>query len=371
MTIRSIAFYLPQFHPIPENDAWWGEGFTEWRNVRRARPRFRGHYQPHVPGELGYYDLRDSDVRAAQAELARSHGVSAFCYYHYWFNGHRVLERPLDEVLATGKPDFPFMVCWANENWTRVWDGGPNQVLLEQHYDHDDDRRHIRSLLPVLADPRYLRQSGRPFLLIYRASALPDPRRTTDIWREEAQRAGLGDLLLGRVESHLGDRGDPRPLGFDVGVEFAPDIGRLPPLVQPPRLGRAMRRVLRPHSPFRMNTVHDYRALVDLALAKPDPEYPLFRCAAPGWDNSPRRDTGARIFRGADPEQFQRWFTALTTSAPADGLVFVNAWNEWAEGAHLEPDQRFGRGYLEAHREGMAAVLPGGSPTNRGAKGLS
>ena len=358
MTLRSVAFYLPQFHPIPENDAWWGEGFTEWHNVRKAVPRFRKHAQPHVPGELGYYDLRDPDTRAAQAELARAHGVGAFCYYHYWFNGRRVLEQPLSEVLASGEPYFPFMVCWANENWTRVWDGGADAVLLQQHYDHDDDRRHIQSLLPVLADPRYVRHEGKPVLLIYRASALPDPLRTTDIWREEVQRAGLGSLFLGRVESHLDDRGDPRPLGFDAGVEFAPDIARLPALVQPPKLGRAVRRVLRPHSPYRVNTVYDYADLVDLALAKPDPGYPVFRCATPGWDNSPRRAAGARIFRGADPAQFERWLTQLVASAPADGFVFVNAWNEWGEGAHLEPDQRFGRAYLEAHQRAMAAASP-------------
>ena len=356
MTVRSVAFYLPQFHPIPENDAWWGEGFTEWHNVRKARPRFRGHEQPQLPGELGYYDLREPEARHAQAELARAHGVSAFCYYHYWFNGRRVLERPLTEVLASAEPDFPFMICWANENWTRVWDGGPHEVLLQQQYDHDDDRRHIRALLPVLGDARYVRHDEKPVLLIYRASALPDPLRTTDIWREEVQRAGLGELFLGRVESHLGDRGDPRPLGFDAGVEFAPDIARLPARVQPPRVGRAVRRVLRPNSPYRVNTVYDYPALVDLALAKPDPGYPVFRCAAPGWDNSPRRSVGARIFRGADPSQFERWLTGLTASAPADGFVFVNAWNEWAEGAHLEPDQRFGRGYLEAHQRAMAAA---------------
>ena len=215
--VRSIAFYLPQFHPIPENDEWWGEGFTEWTNVRRARPLFPGHHQPELPGPLGFYDLRDSNVRDAQADLARSHGIDAFCYYHYWFGGRRLLERPFDEVLASGRPDLPFCLCWANEPWTRAWDGSDRKVLVHQDYSEDDDRRHISWLIEAFKDERYVRVDGKPLFLVYRADAMPDPAGTTRLWRDMADRAGLPGLFLCRVESrHEG--GDPAAVGFDASV---------------------------------------------------------------------------------------------------------------------------------------------------------
>src|SRR6266446_2869134 len=199
--VRVIAFYLPQFHPIPENDAWWGKGFTEWTNVTKARPLFRGHYQPHLPADLGFYDLRVAESREAQADLARQYGITGFCYYHYWFAGKRLLHRPFDEVLTSGRPDFPFCLCWANENWTRVWDGGGSEVLMEQTYSEQDDRAHIQALMPAFADTRYFRIDGRPLFLVYRTELLPEPARTADIWRSEVSKAGLGDLYLARVEN--------------------------------------------------------------------------------------------------------------------------------------------------------------------------
>jgi len=189
--IRAIALYLPQFHPVPENDEWWGRGFTEWRNVAKAKALFPGHYQPHLPADLGFYDLRLPEVREAQAELASQHGIHGFCYYHYWFNGRRILERPFNEVLESGKPDFPFCLCWANENWTRVWDGGERNVLLEQHYSFEDDLAHIRSLIPAFKDPRYIRINGKPLFLVYRTELLPDPAKTAALWQKEAIKAGL------------------------------------------------------------------------------------------------------------------------------------------------------------------------------------
>src|SRR5450755_1537677 len=219
--LRAIAFYLPQFHPVPENDEWWGAGFTEWRNVAKALPLFPGHHQPHVPADLGFYDLRVPEVREQQASLARQHGIHGFCYYHYWFNGRRILERPFNEVLASGKPDFPFCLCWANENWTRVWDGGEQNVLLQQHYSAQDDLAHIQALIPALADPRYIRINGRPLLLVYRTELLPEPARTAEIWRAEALRGGVGDLYLARVENFVSSV-DPASIGFDAAVEFAP-----------------------------------------------------------------------------------------------------------------------------------------------------
>ena len=191
---RLIAFFLPQYHPVPENCAWWGRGFTEWRNVAAAQPLFRNHYQPHLPADLGFYDLRLPEIRQAQAELARRYGIGAFCWYHYWFNGRRILERPFNETLASGQPDFPFCLCWANENWTRAWDGGSREILLEQNYSDEDDIAHFHALLPAWRDPRYLRQDGRPVFLVYAASKMPDPLRTTRRWRELARAHGLPGL---------------------------------------------------------------------------------------------------------------------------------------------------------------------------------
>ncbi len=210
--MRLIAFYLPQFHPIPENDRWWGKGFTEWTNVARARPLFQEHEQPRLPADLGFYDLRVPEVREAQAGLARAHGIHGFCYYHYWFGGKRLLERPLDEVLASGKPDFPFCVCWANESWTRRWDGGNDEMIVEQKHGPEDDRAFIESLLPMFRDKRYIRVNGRPLLLVYRVDLFPDARRTAGIWREATREAGLEEPYLVTVES-FANAADPQSIG--------------------------------------------------------------------------------------------------------------------------------------------------------------
>src|SRR5262245_51865075 len=213
---RVIAFYLPQYHPFPENDAWWGKGFTEWRNVTRARPQFPGHYQPHLPADLGFYDLRLPEIRVAQAELARQYGIDGFCYYHYWFNGKRLMERPFDEVLDSGRPDFPFCLCWPNENWNRAWDGHSREVIMAQSYSTEDHVRHARWLATAFRDPRYIRVDGRPLFLVYRATLIPEPRTMTAIFREEASKAGVGEIFLARVESQPVERGDPADLGFDA-----------------------------------------------------------------------------------------------------------------------------------------------------------
>ncbi|MEY2468326.1 MAG: hypothetical protein QOF21_1024 [Actinomycetota bacterium] len=352
--MRSLAFYLPQYHPIPENDAWWGRGFTEWANVARARPLFRGHYQPHLPADLGFYDLRLPEVRSKQAELARAAGLDGFCYYHYWFDGRPLLDRPFNEVLASGQPDFPFALCWANENWTRVWDGGDAEVLIAQRYSPDDDLAHIRALAPAFADPRYIRVDGRALFLVYRAEQLPDPRRTADIWRTEAQRLGVGDLYLCRVETER-TRRPPEEFGFDGAVSFQPDMTRMMRTRFEAWPRRIARRLLRPRSKFRRNTVMPYELLVAEALERlGDPtDYTRFPCVTPSWDNWPRRQAGnAWLFRDATPDAYERWLTEVVARRPArrgdDDLVFINGWNEWAEGNHLEPDLRFGHAWLEA-----------------------
>ena len=355
--MRTLAFHLPQFHPTPENNAWWGQGFTEWTNVTKAVPSFPGHYQPHLPADLGYYDLRLPEARQAQADLARQYGIGGFVYYHYWFTGQRVLHRPVDDILALGQPDFPFCLCWANENWTRTWDGGSNQVLLEQHYSDADDEAHFLHLLPFLADRRYLRVAGKPMLLVYRTELLPDPARTADRWRTLALREGLGELFLARVESLAQDK-DPRAVGFDAAIEFAPDWRTVPrhPHGRRERLGARLG--LYPQGRL-TNTVLEYDDLVQRMLAKPATAYRRYRCATPGWDNTARRKQGATLFVNNTPQAYGRWLRELATAErhsgrpPDEQLVFVNAWNEWAEGSHLEPDRRWGHAFLEATRDAL------------------
>lgn len=355
--LRAIAFYLPQFHPIEENDEWWGKGFTEWRNVTKAKPLFPGHYQPHLPSDLGFYDLRLPEVRAAQAELARQYGIHGFCYYHYWFNSRRILERPFNEVLESGKPDFPFCLCWANENWTRVWDGGEKNVLLGQNYSDEDDRAHIESLLPAFRDPRYIRVDGRPLFLVYRTELLPDPKRTTEIWRTVAREAGIGDLYLVRVESFSRDI-NPMSHGFDAAVEFAPDghdMGEWK--FHYGFTGFLSRTGVIPKA-FSENRVVRYPVMARGMMSRPLAEFKRFRCVTPMWDNSARRKKNARIVIESTPQQYETWLGRMAEQTCEsfvgdERLVFINAWNEWAEGNHLEPDLKWGRAYLEATRRAL------------------
>jgi lipopolysaccharide biosynthesis protein len=355
--VSLLAFYLPQFHPIPENDAWWGKGFTDWSNVAPCQPRFRGHYQPRMPGELGSYDLRVAETREAQAQLARAHGIEGFVYYHYWFEGRRLLDQPFRQVLDSGQPDFPFCLCWANENWTRRWDGRHRSVLLAQTYNGDDDRRHGEWLMTAFADPRYIKVDGRPLFLVYRGAGLPDPRRTTDLWREQAARLGLPGLFLCRVESFPDEVSDPTALGFDAAVEFQPDWATLDAVSQGHVRHRL--RALSRRLGMRGDRIVDYGAVVDAMLAKPPPPYLRFPCVTPSWDNSARRPRGATILTNSTPNAYQRWLTEtvsrVLTARVQQKLVFINAWNEWAEGNYLEPDRRFGRGYLEATSRALAS----------------
>jgi lipopolysaccharide biosynthesis protein len=367
--VRSLAFYLPQYHQIPENDEWWGVGFTEWRNVVRAKPLFKGHYQPHLPADLGFYDLRVPETREAQADLARTYGITGFCYYHYWFNGRLLLNRPFDEVLSTGRPEFPFCLCWANENWTRRWDGREQDVLLGQQYSLEDDLAHIEHLLPAFADDRYVKVDGRPLFLVYRSGNLPDPVQTTDVWRDACRRAGFPDLYLVKVEGY-GPEVNPTSTGFNAAVEFAPDWNWLPPAIRrrdtwdaTARFYNQLQKVGLVSSAYLRNWIYSYAELSERMRLKPPVPYRRFRCATPGWDNSPRRQRDAIIFNGSSPELYEEWLKALVLDTLADRqgderIVFVNAWNEWAEGNHLEPDRRWGRAYLEATSRALQVETP-------------
>lgn len=345
-TTKLVAFNLPQFHPTPDNDEWWGKGFTEWTSVVKGRPRFRGHYQPHLPADLGFYDLRLPEAREAQAALASEYGIYGFCYYHYWFNGRRILERPVNEILQSGKPDFPFCLCWANESWTRVWSGHEKQVLMGQTYSEEDDLNHIRWLCAAFADPRYIRVEGKPLFLVYRSSGLPNPKKTTDAWREEASRLGIGDLHLCLVESHFDDPlVEPAQHGFDAAVEFQPRLS----LLRQPLIQRAIQRFF-PGAPN--NRFHGYEELIAKSLAEPPPPYPRYPGICPSWDNSARRKTRYLMLKDSTPDIYERWLREVIARAPlnvnGEKIIFVNAWNEWSEGCHLEPCQKWGRKYLEA-----------------------
>lgn len=361
--VQVIAINLPQFHPIPENDEWWGKGFTEWTNVTKAVPLFPGHYQPHLPADLGFYDLRLREARAAQAALARDYGIAAFCYYHYWFNGKRILERPVNDIVASGEPDFPFCLCWANENWTRTWDGKDREVLLEQTYSDEDDREHIRSLIPILSDPRYLRMDGKVALFIYRADLLPNAASTAKIWREEVRNAGLGELFLGAFVTKMVDLDR---WGFDVAVEFVP-YSFAPSRKR--RLKRALltglAKIIARANGATQPAIHLYDDLKDSRIESAPPpgadSARWLRCVTPAWDNSARKLNRPIIFLGSTPGKYGRWLKAMirwTADNTPRGrrFVFINAWNEWAEGNHLEPDRKYGRAYLE---ETLAALRPG------------
>lgn len=347
--IRAIAFYLPQFHTIPENDEWWGPGFTEWTNVRRGAPQYRGHYQPHVPHpDLGYYDLDDPEVMEKQAALAREAGLEGFCFYYYWFNGRRLLERPIERLLATGRPDFPFCFCWANENWTRTWDGSENEVLMGQHHSPESDARFIRDLLPAFRDRRYIRVDGRPLLLVYRPGILPDFASTAERWRQICRKEGIGEIYLAGVRSFLDMTTEAS--GLDALVQFPPLLTDTPNLAGNPQLG-----VPASFSGF----IFDYRRLVDISLSHLAADRKLLPGICPSWDNTARRLERGTSWVNSSPETYERWLRRLVVHAranlpAAERFIFINAWNEWAEGCHLEPDEKFGYAWIKATR----AALP-------------
>jgi hypothetical protein len=360
--IRVIAFYLPQFHPIPENDAWWGKGFTEWTNVAKAKPLYHGHYQPHVPADLGFYDLRLPESREAQADLARSYGVDGFCYWHYWFgNGRRILERPFAEVLTSGRPDFPFCLGWANQTWTGIWHGAPGRILVEQSYPGPDDHeRHFRAMLPAFRDQRYLRVDGRPIFVVYAPTELPDAAGFIAQWNRLARAEGLPGFYF---VAH----------GCDIpGAGFDAFVGNLPftsmpiaAFAQPKRVVNfALRKLfgtnLKQLGIDRRPEVRQYRAFLEYFERTPlgDRQLPLL---IPNWDNTPRSGKRGVVLHGSTPALFERMCEAArdkiaVVSEPEKRIVFVKAWNEWAEGNHLEPDLRDGTAYLAAMQRGLGLV---------------
>jgi GT2 family glycosyltransferase/SAM-dependent methyltransferase len=352
--VRVIAHYLPQFHPIPENDLWWGKGFTEWSNVAKATPNFLGHNQPNVPTDLGFYDLRMAEAMQAQADLARRYGVHGFCFYYYWFAGRRLLEQPLDHLLA-GKVDMPFCVGWANENWTRHWDGQDREILMGQNHSAEDDIAVITDMARYLRHPNYIRVNGRPLVIVYRPSILPDARVTAELWRSECRGNGVGEIYLAMVDSfnQVAAIRTPTDIGFDAVIEFPPHNTSEEMAPPGPLLNANFAGV-----------VQDYRRVVTRYTGRELPDYPFFRSVMPRWDNTPRQQDRPHVFHHATPGAYRAWLEsavrdARQTSFGDEALVFVNAWNEWAEGAYLEPDKQYGHRFLEATRDGLEGWLLG------------
>jgi len=347
---RLIAFYLPQFHPIPENDEWWGRGFTEWTNTGKAQPMFRGHYQPHVPADLGYYDLRVPETRAAQAEMAREYGIEAFCYYHYWFAGRRIIERPFNEVLRSGQPDFPFCLCWANQTWTGIWHGAPNRILIEQTYPGESDHRaHFAALLPAFKDPRYLKVDGKPLFLIYEPGDIPELQNALRLWRNLAASAGLPGLYLIGVR-HNRDW-NAEEYGLDASTnpslpERRPWVSKRTPIKW--FLRHWYEKTGKP-------TVYSYEDVIDTLLPSVPPGETDYPCLIPNWDNSPRSGVNGLVLHGSNPELFRlharQALQRVHGSDHEHAIIFVKSWNEWAEGNHLEPDLKYRRQYLEVLRD--------------------
>ena len=358
---KLIAFYLPQYHPTPENDEWWGKGFTEWTNVAKSQPLFPGHYQPQLPADLGFYDLRLPETRVSQAQLAQAYGIYGFCYYHYWFNGRMILERPFNEVLESGSPDFPFCLCWANENWSRRWDGSEQSILLEQKYDEYDPIEHITWLEAAFQDSRYITIEGKPLLLVYKAGEIPNMSEIISKWRQYAKAKGYPDLYICFVRKTGGsttlDNQHFLDLGFDAHIDFQPDtsilnkdrnertLNYLPTWIEmiiSKLIARIFKVIAVRYQLFSNRAVENLNRL----------DGTVFPCVFPSWDNTARR---GKLFpfisQNSRAELYGKWLSTsiekVADRSKDEKIVFINAWNEWAEGCHLEPDTKNGREFLE------------------------
>jgi lipopolysaccharide biosynthesis protein len=355
VSVRAIAFYLPQFHPIPENSEWWGPGFTEWTNAAKARPLFRGHVQPHLPADLGFYDLRLHEAREAQAALAAQYGVEAFCYWHYWFgDGVRILERPFAEVVASGAPNHKFLLGWANQTWTGIWHGAANRVLRQQSYlGPEDDQRHFDTILPAFRDDRYFRVDDRPVFYVFRPEELPNPKEFIDRWQSMAKAAGLPGLYLVAEVSDLLGAGARYTTserdGFDAGVYV-----RIP-------ARKTRSDVLRMRVSRKLGAPEHYPYSTDPAMWRPVREDGhLQPVVYPNWDNTPRSGRRGLVLTGSSPELFaSNARTAIDTlrdRPDGEQLLWIKSWNEWAEGNYLEPDLEHGHKWLVALRGELQAA---------------
>ena len=386
---RLLAFYLPQFHPVPENDEWWGKGFTEWTNVAKAKPLFKGHYQPRLPADLGFYDLRVPEVREAQAALARKAGIEAFCYYHYWFAGKRLLERPFNEVVTSGKPDFPFCLCWANQSWSGIWHGSPGKILIEQTYPGPEDhRKHFMALREAFLDKRYFRVDGRPVFVIFRPNEFPDVKAFIQQWQQLAIEHGLPGIHFIAHLFHYETNWDYKAHGFDncVVVSTLKSLSlSMRDLIfgvkkngsqngakdhPVPIDGNASKGALR-HALWRryrswfgkFSQVVHYKHAHPFLLEGCKEVPGAYPCVTPNWDNTARSNVRGVVLHESTPELFRahlrQAINLVENRPPSQRLTFIKSWNEWAEGNYLEPDQRYGHEYLKVVQEEVFARQQG------------
>lgn len=357
MKARVIGLYLPQFHPTPDNDLWWGKGFTEWTNVAKAKPRFKGHYQPKIPADLGFYDLRVPEVREAQAELAREAGVEGFCYYHYWFgNGKQELERPFNEVLESGKPDFPFCLCWANESWHgKFWNKEGNMIskkmLVEQLYlGEEDNEKHFYSLLKAFKDKRYITVDGKLLFMIFRPYAFPNIQQFIIQWNKLAVENGLnGFYFVGQTPN----ASDIEPI-LNLGLD-AVNMCRLKTHEQ--RSPFSKYKAMFYNRILHRTNVYPYSEMVKILIGEEERQDNVFPCIIPNWDYTARSSNGGYVYDGSTPALFKEHcinvFAHLEEKEDEHKIVFIKSWNEWGEGNYMEPDLKFGKGYIRALREAL------------------
>jgi len=360
---KVIAFYLPQYHPIKENDITWGKGFTEWTNVASGQPRFIGHNQPLLPSDLGYYDLRISENIKAQIDMAKNHGIYGFCMYYYWFSGKKILDMPINTVIEHKEWDFRFMICWANENWTKRWDGREKDVILEQKYRKSDPIEFIKDVEHILLDPCYIRVNGKPVLAVYRCEHLDNAKRYAKVWRDYFREKHQLELELVSVMSFEGD--DPETYGFNAGLDFSPS-----------KILRSRDEALkvtvptnkRLIDPFFEGTVFDYRSAVRALISERETvSARVYPCVMPSWDNDARKKgNGSYVFYNESPGLYKKWLQhAFTQTNKETPFVFVNAWNEWAEGTVLEPTRHYGYAYLNKTREAIEGTTTIKQKTSR------
>lgn len=353
MKARLIAHYLPQFHPIPENDLWWGKGFTEWTNTAKAKPLFPGHMLPNIPADLGYYDLRVSESREDQAELARVYGIEGFCYWHYWFGGgKRLLDRPFNEVLNSGKPNFPFCLAWANHTWSGIWHGCPDRILIEQTYPGVNDyKAHFYCMLDAFKDPRYMKINGRNIFCIYRPSYFNDAKVFMNTWREMAKIEGAPDFFFVGIVDYPWNI----PEGGYDGYTTNPPVGQLP-YQGIKSINEEVENELKAENTnlaqtIKLPQIYNYETFINNAFPKATRRREFFPCVMPNWDNTPRSGHNGFVLQGSTPELYRNHLEeaiGLVKGYPCDErVIFVKSWNEWAEGNYLEPDIVHGRAYLE------------------------
>ncbi|MCD4741656.1 MAG: glycoside hydrolase family 99-like domain-containing protein [Desulfobacteraceae bacterium] len=339
--IKAVAFYLPQFHPFKENDRWWGKGFTEWTNVTKAKPNYINHYQPHLPIHLGFYDLRLPENMIEQAKLAKNYGIGGFNFYYYWFDGKLLMHKPFEILLKHKEVDIEFCITWANENWTGKWDGQENDILIAQNHSENDSIKFIESLYKFFEDKRYIRINNKPVLMIYRADIIPNIKRIGKLWRKKLKEAGFDGIYLVCAQT-FGIK-SPKKFGFDAAMEFPPHT------VSSTSVNDQLNIINE-----RFNgIIYDYKQVVDNCLKFQEPKFKLFRTAMLSWDNTARKQSHSHIFHNFSLKDYKRWLSHIVSNASlneneSETLVFINAWNEWAEGTHLEPDRKYGYGYLQA-----------------------